>query len=192
MAGCQLRLRGYITILYVAMASACSGKTAVSCPVAAPSAGAACDAPTLECEYGDDLLIKCNTVARCDANGWTLTAPQQEGCPTPPPGASCPSSYVQISSGSICDSAQSCVYAEATCACGPHCGTASSIPVACEAGTAFTWQCSAPAAGCPSVRPRLGAACAVDGLDCSYDGCGETAFRCTAGVWHSFLPVCPL
>ncbi len=172
--------------------SVSDGGLVSACPASAPSAGGSCGDVGLECEYGHDVNIDCDLVARCDATGWTLTQPSSTGCPTPPPGASCPSSYAAVPQQSTCTTATSCAYPEGTCACEVYCGAQYPVGHACEAGTPMTWQCTGAAGGCPASRPLVGSACPVVGEVCDYGDCNTLGVVCQSGTWHVQLSSCPI
>jgi hypothetical protein len=157
------------------------------CPSAAPEAGTPC-ATTVDCEYGADPTPSCNTIASCQKNQWTLFGGTDGGaCPTTLP-MGCPATYADatalVGTGATCAASAPCVYAEGTCSCDAVVGTPS------------VWRCSHASAGCPSARPRYGAACSAAGLSCGYgSGCyapplhESFAVTCLCGAWQG-TPIC--
>jgi hypothetical protein len=163
------------------------------CTVSAPSSGGACSPQGLECEYGTDPNLECETIARCDAAGWSITPPASSGCPTPAPGASCPASYSVVPQDATCTTATSCAYPQGTCSCEVYCGPQYPTGHMCEAGTPMTWQCTgATTQGCPSSRPRVGSACTDAGLQCNYGDCNSIGVVCQSGTWHTQQNGCPI
>lgn len=164
-----------------------------ACPAAMPAAGASCTANQLACEYGTDPAIECDTIVTCSGGAWTVTQTPFAGpfCSTTANNPSCPASLAGVMLGTSCGSTFfECDFPQARCECrcpgagnGMQCG-----PGMPEAGT-MTWQCdSSTTAGCPAVRPRLGAACSVPPTFCLYTGsdngaCWGDAISCKDGVW---------
>ena len=167
-----------------------SGGLVADCPTSPPSQGAACSKKGLECEYGTDVNLRCNTLATCDAS-WIVTQPQS-GCPTPPPGPSCPASYASVPKGSTCAAATTCSYPEGNCACEIYCGPQGPVGRVCDAGTPLTWQCTGASAGCPAIRPHAGTACTQDQQVCQYGDCSDPSMRCQNGAWHDQQQGCPV
>jgi hypothetical protein len=96
----------------------------------------------------------------------------------------CPTSRDQIEAGASCPTfGQVCEYAEGSCGCG-FVGHVSD-----------QWVCDTPAGpGCPAPRPKLGSACAPDGLACDYGACtilGNPSMTCDGGVWFEVNVPCP-
>jgi hypothetical protein len=89
------------------------GSTEGSCPSALPAAGDACDG-TLECEYGTDPDVRCDTVVTCTGGTWfTTQSPSSSDCATTNP-ATCPADYADV--GTMCsDPDTTCVYPQARC-----------------------------------------------------------------------------
>ena len=79
------RAPGWGLLAAAAGAIGCSGGSgyqrtcpavALSCPATVPTAGAACSGETAgPCEYGDDPLYGCNTMASCYAGAWSVSTP---------------------------------------------------------------------------------------------------------------------
>ena len=185
------------------IALACSGKTvdgvhndgglSGGCPSSAPAQGIACAAMSLECEYGSDPNIACDTVARCDTKGWNVTSPSASGCPTPPLGPTCPATFAAVKEGAACSTPTTCGYQQGTCSCAVYCGPQYPLGHACDAGTPTTWHCEGGGGmGCPDGRPRIGSACATDQQACSYGDCNSIGVVCQSGTWHSALHGCPI
>ncbi len=154
------------------------------CPEMQPATGTSCSgaAVGVSCEYGAAWWsIACNTVLWCNAqdNAWTNANPSALGClPQPGPNcASCPANPSGLS-GTCSNPGVSCYYGE-----GPNC--------TCSVAKDNTWRCF-PLSGCPSVRPRLGAACVTGPSGgCPYN-CYEGVI-CTNGIWQydTFGQLCP-
>src|SRR5262249_8033509 len=121
--------RGHYAIAFsltaIAIVLACSGKTAdvgsssssggsssgssssgglvAGCPSSAPTTGTPCTKAGLQCEYGNDVNLACNTLVACDSGAWRPTSPISRGtCPTPQNGGSCPASYAAVPQQSTC------------------------------------------------------------------------------------------
>jgi hypothetical protein len=151
------------------------------CPDTQPPTGTSCSGAAIgvSCEYGPAWWsIGCNSVLWCNAQdrAWTDSNPSAAGC-LPEPGPNCTSCPVNPSglSGACSNSGVSCYYGE-----GPNC-TCSAVDT--------TWSCYPPS-GCPSVRPRLGAAC-VTGPS---GGCRYTCTEgmiCSNGIWQFDTFACP-
>ena len=164
-----------------------------ACPKIAPADGTACSKPGLECEYGSDPNIECNTVARCQGSYWSTAASRGGECPTPPPGSkSCASTYAQVPVGEACPyQGLECGYPEGYCVCTePFSG-----PPRLDASNSQVWVCDTPSQGCPSPRPRTGSACSAQGQYCDYGGCslpGGVVMQCESGIWTEQQIACPL
>jgi hypothetical protein len=139
-----------------------------------PDAGTKC-APAavgMYCEYGSAWWsYGCNTVMYCFTQSgiWGNYNPGPS-CP-PEPGPNCPSCPFDPSglTGSCSSPGLTCHYGE-----GPQC--------MCSAALGNDWLCL-PQAGCPSVRPRLGAPCAnTPSGPCSY-GCDEGMLCAIPFIW---------
>jgi len=170
-----------------------SGNT-TGCPTAQPSAGSACESPTLSCEYGSDPAISCDTVMTCEGTAWKQTqAPATSGC-SKTNSAACPATFAAATGpmGQSCGAPVSCYYTEARCSCQQVCLGACGAPI--DVGPApLTWVCDIPTTtGCPIPRPRLGTSCTVDPLVCDYGGCeGNLTMQCQAGTWLAIGSECP-
>ena len=162
------------------------------CPASVPAAGSACAKKGVECEYGSDVDLACETLTRCDASGWTVTPPRAFTCPTPAPGPSCPGTYAAVPQGATCTTAASCAYPQGTCTCSVYCGSPYPVARMCDAGTPMTWHCGAAEQGCPAIRPHLGTACSQDQQFCQYGDCTAPAVRCEGGLWHAAQTACPV
>ena len=185
------------------VALACSGKTvdttsdggvSSACPNQAPTQGGACASKGLECEYGSDPNVACDTIARCDPTGWTVTPPSTAGCPTPPLGPTCPPTFASVKEGASCTTPTACGYQQGTCSCEVYCGPQYPLGHPCEAGTPTTWHCEGGggSTGCPDARPRIGSTCTTDKLSCSYGDCNSIGVVCQSGTWHSQHLGCPI
>lgn len=160
-----------------------AGSWSPVCPESPPAAGSSCDAPLgTACEYGEAWWdISCDTVVACDSSGWTAMDPGTGTC-TPKPGpnpASCPPSVVTVPTA-CADSGLTCYYGTAFCTCSI---TGLPYPPA-DAGS--EWNCGPGPAGCPTVRPRLGAPCASASQLCNV-GAGLFGEQCENGVWQVAL-----
>jgi len=178
--------------------SACSGWSA--CPPSVPEAGSACDYLATEnttCEYGDDPRPYLNAIVRCLGNPrglpgefpgqWQVSLPPDASV-SPPLPSGCPATLAEAQASTACAVDASlpaeCYYPGGSCVCSPG----------GDGGPSFV--CVAAAAGCPSVRPRIGTPCA-DAVPsdaqvplCRYtqDYCRSPTAElfCSCGVWGSF------
>jgi hypothetical protein len=178
--------------------------TPPTCPSLAPSEGMPCvplSNPLLSlflCEYGDDPVSDCNTVAYCENDStWHVQSPTDAGlCPTALP-AACPPSFADaldsglaseaglafLEGGTACPTATlSCSYSEGTCAC--------------ESGYLRFICTSPPGPTCPATRPRYGTPCSSDAGSCNERGgqfCNgpwlEAETVCECSSWQPFR--CP-
>ena len=149
-----------------------------SCPSAPPSNASACSNEALQCEYGTDENLQCDTFARCENQVWVVTIPPGAGatCPTPQPGASgCPSAPPAM--GTTCSAGASCAYPPGLCAC--------TAPSPYQSG--YEWACEQPGTDCPQPRPGAGSACSAMGLICQYGVCDSSdapeVFTCMGEEW---------
>jgi hypothetical protein len=165
--------------------------TAPTCPSAAPSEGAPCALWGFACEYGDDPLSSCNTVAECgEDGGWQLQSPLSGGsCPTvlsaacPPSFAAAWDSGIASDSGVACPATSYfCDYPQGTCAC--------------DMEISINLECSSPPLPtCPATRPRFGTPCSSEAGSCTQWGnpCdGVTSVEgahCACGSWRPYT--CP-
>jgi hypothetical protein len=169
-------------VLAAALVGACATPTpadvsdlaVTGCPTAAPASGDPCSVAAAVCEYGSDRQPDCDTVARCNAGAWRVTAPAGSGCPSPTVGvgAECPGSLAQVSVGMTCArSGIACGYPQGLCAC------------SASGGATPKWQCEDPQ--CPQPRPRLGSACDPEGRQCVYGLCPSSRYvlYCNGGRW---------
>jgi hypothetical protein len=154
------------------------------CPAVAPSQGGPCQAPA-SCEYGDDPVTSCNTIATCNpqGGGWVLSVPLTgAACLL---SSACPSTFAAAADAGIACSAANqsleCAYPEGACGC----------------NSTGTFTCSPPpAASCPSRRPSFGTPCSAEQTGCtSYTNntcAGTTQVACSlcAGTWQPH--VCPI
>lgn len=142
-----------------------------SCPSTPPANGSSCSNEALECQYGDDPNLTCDTLALCQQQGqaqvWVTTAAATGGlCPTSLPGkAGCPSTYPTAGQTCTMDSSggPSCAYPQGLCAC--------TAPSAYQPG--YEWQCETPGAYCPEPRPGVGTSCSGNNLTCAYGVCPD-------------------
>jgi hypothetical protein len=160
-----------------------------TCPVDAPTAGAACPTQGAQCEYGEAFNPSCNTIATCLGDTtvglhWSVQAPS----PPPPLGAcpapgafTCPAS--QPAAGSACTVRGAiCTFDKVVCSCGG----------AAEAGVgsgSLAWGCESTSCALP--RPRIGCGCTA-AAECHFGACfGFSAYgaslSCTAatGAWST-------
>jgi hypothetical protein len=193
--------RGIACALLLALSplSACGGSTQTgiggpdgggplssSCPATPPSSGGACSV-SLECEYGVDPDVDCDTVATCMSGQWQIRAAPGTPCSTAL-GPDCPASYSALDQSMTCSPVgTACAYPEARCGCATHCDMFGRQ-------TPF-WCCDdAPPTtpACPSPRPRIGSSCTTNGTTCDYGGCtGNVALQCTSGTWQPVSVGCP-
>jgi hypothetical protein len=159
------------------------------CPPSAPAPGSSCTQQTVQCEYGGATWnVACDVVVQCENGVWTTIKPSFEAC-TPQPGPNppeCPASYAAVPQGATCAGSTSCTYPEAVCSCSYPLG--GPPPPNLDGGINGYWSC-VPEPGCPMPRPRLGAACSIEGTFCTYETCsyGQT---CINGVWQSSPMAC--
>jgi hypothetical protein len=165
------------------------------CPATTPDpqGKVACGTEGLQCEYGTDPAIECDTIVTCTGGAWVTTQTPFTGpfC-SASNGGSCPEAVEEVAQGTACGS----TFFECDIP-GAHCGCP---PARCEcrcpgAGdgttctTMMTWQCdSVTTQGCPAIRPRLGASCTTPNQSCDYDGadagaCWGDSVQCIGGVW---------
>jgi hypothetical protein len=157
---------------------------AVACPADLASATGACPREGFVCEYAVTWNA-CADRAECHGGSWQKI---QLDCETPPDIQKiCPAKRADVPEGSACAAEAACLFPEGRC----DCTIPNSGPVQFDAGHA--WVCPKPAAGCPATRPRLGATCDTDKLECNYGACsvnGGKAIRCTDGNWQEEQIAC--
>lgn len=176
-----------ITILALALGLAACGAS-FSCPSSQPANGSTCNNLNLACEYSDNTLNLCTTVATCQTaldpnnpgkNEWAVTAPAAS-CTTANP-AACPATVDAVPIGQACTPAgTSCVYPEGKCTCVP-----------CDP-SGIAWECrkfgDGLETGCPTMRPLIGSKCKTPNLSCSYDLSCNVSFGpdivCSNGSWQ--------
>jgi hypothetical protein len=161
-----------------------SSVSSTPCPMAAPTAGLPCSVTALECEYGSDPSVACDTLVTCVSPVWHLDhGPATSGCNTTN-SATCPVAFADVPVGTSCAGGigLSCDYPQARCDCRV------SPPLA-----TLQWDCNTPdETGCPLPRPRIGSACSMDGESCDYGYCsGGVTLLCSAGTWVTGGGVCP-
>src|SRR5580658_370205 len=156
------------------------------CPTGEPPAGLLCAPDGLECEYGSNPDLACNSLAECEKSVWSYLNGTGANCPI----NSCPLTYDRITEGGHCEPAgSSCGYPAGTCSCGSEGLIISSLD---GSVVGPTWHCVAATPACPSPRPRLGTTCPTDGQFCDYGACaGGIAIQCTAGTWQEAFTACP-
>jgi hypothetical protein len=124
----------------------------------------------------------------CSGGAWTVTQTPFPGpfCSTTANNPSCPASVADVMQGTTCGSSFfECYFPQARCEC--RCPGAGGGTQCLPNGT-MTWQCdSSTTAGCPAVRPRVGATCSGS-MFCVYEGsdngaCWGDAIACMNGVW---------
>lgn len=148
------------------------------CPDTVPMVGSACQTPSgVYCEYNPAWWnVSCSTIVVCSGGVWANGAPCTTPCfpePGPNPGA-CPQNPTGIPDTSPCPEAGiTCNYDQGvSCSC---------IPLGPpDAGDG--WHCY-PEPGCPSARPRLGAAC-TSSTFCTYLAVPE---ECRNGAWQPVM-----
>jgi hypothetical protein len=153
------------------------------CPTAAPKAGSTCPKVGLECEYGTNAGIACNTVATCSTSGWTYASSLPD---TPCVDGSCPTDYPGAEPSDTCaPKGLVCTYGQGTCTCGAPPGPAT-------VDASVTWDCYHPK-GCPVTRPSLGSPCTTPAsTTCDYGACaGGVTVYCDHGTWHEVMTGCP-
>jgi hypothetical protein len=166
-------------------ASSGSSSGSAPCPASQPPPGPSCTDDGLECEYGSNPDLSCNSLATCEKSLWTY-ASMDPNCPI----NTCPLTYDRITPGGHCDPAgSSCGYPAGTCSCGSEGPPMISI----DGGFGGpTWHCMAATAACPSPRPRIGTPCSGS-QSCDYGACaGGIALTCTNGTWQESYVACPL
>jgi hypothetical protein len=95
----------------------------------------------LECEYGDDPRVVCHTLTRCDATGWSVSAPVCD----PLPMVMCPSTREEAAGSECTPNNAFCAYDGLSC----RCTNCEFYPVVrCEGP--LTWRCDAPNPDMPS------------------------------------------
>jgi hypothetical protein len=167
-------------------ASSGSSSGSGSCPASEPPAGATCKDNGLDCEYGSNPDLSCNSLASCENNVWSYPDGTDPNCPI----NTCPVTYDRITPGGRCDTAgSSCAYPAGTCSCGSEGPPMISI----DGGVGGpTWHCAPATAACPSPRPRIGTPCSGT-QSCDYGACaGGIALMCTDGTWQESYVACPL
>jgi hypothetical protein len=155
------------------------------CPFFEPKEQSRCPEIGLQCEFGSDDRIACNSVATCTDIGWITTAPDERCTPND---EGCPDDAVLIARGGPCDALGiTCSYPTGTCACDGKFKPGGS-------DLEFTWTCTDPGPGCEPIRPHLGGSCFEEGKVCSYGGCSlivhNVTQKCVGGVWRSIADQC--
>jgi hypothetical protein len=161
-----------------------SGPWSPVCPATQPALGASCSANSVMCEYGDAWWsVACDQVVLCQDGRWVVGGAGQNTClPQPQPNSpACPSNVEIIPNGSTCSQPSlECYYGQGVqCECHP--------PID-DAGGPPNWVC-VPESGCPSSRPRLGAACTGQPSTCTYQPCVFEEV-CIGGIWQAGNPGC--
>jgi hypothetical protein len=175
--------------------SSSGGGLVAGCPAQVGPGNGHCSPVDLQCEYGSDPDLACDTVEICGSNGVFSASPTNTtaACPTSSPGANgCPSTYSGVTIGASCTpDGLECGYPQGRCAC----TTPQSGPPTVGAPKPI-WECDQPATGCPEPRPRLGAPCtAAATLTCDYGACtlpNGAALQCLDGSWSQAPYPCPL
>jgi hypothetical protein len=158
---------------------------APGCPFEVPEQEARCPEVGLQCEFGGEDRVACNSVATCTDLGW-LVIPPDERCT--PNDEGCPNDSFDITRGGACTAyGMLCSYPAGTCACD---GT----PSPGGSDWKFTWTCTDPVGDCPAIRPQLGGRCFDEGKRCSYGGCNIVVHNvtqsCVGGVWRRVEDEC--
>jgi hypothetical protein len=151
------------------------------CPQGVPTPTSPCGRDGLECEYGNDREVQCNTVAECSSqSGWTLLEPETSpSCPSPPSGLapSCPATYASVPVGATCPlSGARCDFPEGFCGCSYIGNLTQHAPP-----PPLTWTCELLDPSCPRLRPRVGSLCNRSGQSCGYGG--AVSVYCDNGYW---------
>ena len=146
--------------------------------------GQICANDPTTCELGAHPNVACNERLVCRGPTWQLDR-EAGACPT-----ACPAA--PDAGGDPCAGASTplsgvaglvrCAYEDERTTCGCSRGV--------DAG--FAWTCIQADAGCPSVRPTIGAPCVLP-LTCDYGGClfeDRPTMRCLGGYWNLASPAC--
>ncbi|HEY1957796.1 MAG TPA: hypothetical protein VGH28_19380 [Polyangiaceae bacterium] len=154
------------------------------CPSSPPEQGASCDHEGLDCEWGNDPNLACNTTGHCSGGQWSVQVAFGQ-CPTPPNPSGCPSSFTSVPVGQLCGSlvGTTCSYQQGFCGCSAETGG----PYPADAAAIATWICESPEPGCPQPRPKLGSSCSQEGLACDYAPCSlptGASLVCQNGAWQ--------
>jgi hypothetical protein len=164
--------------------------SAAQCPALRPTEGDFCSGGV--CEYGGHADPRCNIVARCPGDRWTIDDPSH--CPD-----ACPARFDELRPGEACSGPDTCTYLEATCGCagaiaaadgGDPGGDPGADAGTTEAGAdAATpeghWQCVRPGNACPARMPLAGAHCTKE-MTCDYGTCVfgvPLTMECDGYVW---------
>lgn len=154
-------------------------------PCATAAAGAACTGGAADCEIGDHADLRCNLRLTCVARVWRPEPTAGRACET-----GCPAT-AEPNRPDGCDGPSPgtvrCAYPDErlTCGCAPRIPDAGASRDAGDGGVMYAWTCIETDAGCPRVRPRIGAAC-VRPMTCDYGACAfddGVATRCYSGTW---------
>jgi len=139
----------------------------VGCPPMPPMPGSPCSGAT-KCQYKNRCGV--NFYAECDGTGWQVPRPPpcpDPGCPTSPP-----------EPRSTCTGEMKCEWPN-------PCGTRD---FGYCAGGYWTVNLTCTPTSCPLNAPPNGAACAQEGLTCTFkSGCEPGMYRsgaCEAGAWR--------
>jgi hypothetical protein len=156
-----------------AEAGAGDGGLSPACPASTPTDGSACTTASLACEYGNDLLMQCDTIATCDGKVWHVQPPTNTGCGGSTGGTDpgCPATSGAVPVGQACSPQMTCGYANTVCYCYID-----------HTGAPQIWGCFPATSGCPFPRPRLGSTCTTNGLQCDYSSCMDS-IACNGGIW---------
>lgn len=163
-----------LLLVFALSAMGCSNK--VACPAGKPPQGGSCPQINFVCETGGTAHERCSTVATCvnphnssDPESLTWSVADNSTCSTTNDN-SCAVEYNGNQEGKTCPTqGVSCDYSEGRCTCSP-----------CAPG-GVAWQCRKwtdsldPA--CPSDRPAMGTACAINSnITCHYDNACTVSF----------------
>jgi hypothetical protein len=135
-----------------------------------PVQGDPCTPDGLACEFGESPFVLCDTVARCEDGGWTVSAPDLSDPACAPAASSCPPSLDAAPGSTPCAPTDiHCDYADRRCECAQN----ARMP-----GWPAHWTCQPPQPSdsmgrqlCPVTRPRLGTLCAALSTVCDYGAC---------------------
>jgi hypothetical protein len=150
------------------------------CPASAPTEGASCGDTCVRCVYG--ALPSCRSLLQCNDDGIWHALVRASPCPMIDdcPSSSDPNTTTTPLTCSVLG--ELCVYPPGRAllcekACSPVASTASFVLI------------DQPDRRCPAGPPSGGAACAVEGLQCSFHECNAQSIfvyvnaTCSGGAW---------
>jgi hypothetical protein len=144
--------------------------------------GQACANDPTTCELGAHPNVACNERLTCRGPNWELQR-DAGACPS-----DCPDAPDAATSPCAAGAAAlvRCAYEDDRTTC----GCSRNADAGADAG--YVWKCVQADAGCPSLRPPIGAPCVLP-LTCDYGGClfeDRPTMRCLGGYWNLAAPVC--